>query len=78
MRSAGVRYERLEKRKTRNDKDEKNRPLTKDKAKARDYAEIENLAKGGPIAMADYIILNTGTLEEYKAQINKLLTIVSN
>ena len=74
-----LRYERLEKRKTEtDDKDVKYRPLTKEQAKARDFAEIENLAKGGPIARADYMILNTGTLEDYLIQINKFLTIVSN
>ena len=30
----------------------------------RDYAEIENLEKGGPIAIADYYLLNDGTREE--------------
>ncbi|MBI4427385.1 MAG: AAA family ATPase [Candidatus Magasanikbacteria bacterium] len=70
-----LRYERLEKRKIEaNDKDVKNRPLTKEQAKARDYAEIENLDKGGPIAMADYMILNTSTLEDYKKQIEEFLT----
>lgn len=74
-----LRYGRLEKRKIQaDDKDVKYRPLTQEQAKARDFAEIENLAKGGPIAMADYLITNTGTLEEYLTQINKFLTIVSN
>lgn len=74
-----LRYERLEKRKIEaTDKDVKYRPLTKEQAKTRDYAEIENLAKGGPIAMADYMILNTGTLEDYKEQINTFLTIAAN
>lgn len=69
-----LRYERLEKRQTeKNDKDVKNRPLTKEQAQSRDYAEIENMAKGGPIAMADYMILNTGTFEEYKNQIEKFI-----
>lgn len=34
------------------------RPLTLEEANTRDYAEIENLEKGGPIAMADYFIIN--------------------
>lgn len=70
-----LRYERLEKRKVEaDDKDVKNRPLTKEQAKSRDFAEIENLAKGGPIAMADFMICNTGTLENYKKQISAFLT----
>jgi len=34
------------------------RPLTLEEAKNRDVAEIENLHKGGPIAMADFVLLN--------------------
>lgn len=40
------------------------RPFTKEEAQSRDWAQIENLAIAGPIAMADYMILNTGTLED--------------
>lgn len=52
------------------------RPLTADEATARDYAEIENLEKGGPIAIADRYITNNGTADELidsiKAYINNL------
>lgn len=34
------------------------RPLTAEEAEARDRAEIENSAKGGPIAVADFTIIN--------------------
>ena len=34
------------------------RPLTEDEITAREYSEIENLEKGGPIANADYTIVN--------------------
>ena len=40
------------------------RPLTAPEAASRDRAEIENLAKAGPIVMADYTIINETTLEE--------------
>ncbi|MCL2706921.1 MAG: AAA family ATPase [Dehalococcoidia bacterium] len=40
------------------------RPLTKEEAFSRDVAEILNLNKGGPIAMADYTIINEGSLED--------------
>jgi len=36
------------------------RPLTKEQVTAREYAEIENLEKGGPIANADYTLTNDG------------------
>ena len=64
--SKDIRYDRLTKREIR--------PLTKEEAISRDYAEIENLAKGGPIAMADYYILNDGTVENY---INDLEIIIN-
>lgn len=57
------RYERLEKREIR--------PLTKEQAKNRDIAEIENSAKGGPIAFADYYILNNDSIEKYKENLKK-------
>ena len=60
-----IRYNRLSEREIR--------PLTNEQAKDRDIAEIENSAKGGPIAYADYFIFNNGTVEEYK---NRLLEIL--
>ena len=39
----------------------------------RDRSEIENLEKGGPIAAADYYVLNDGDLEKMKAQIKAIL-----
>ena len=42
------------------------RPLTNEQAEARDIAEIENLEKGGPIAMADHFIMNAGSETDLK------------
>lgn len=68
-----LRYERLEKRVlAKSDTALRDRPATKTAAESRDYAEIENLNKGGPIAMADYTILNTGTLEYFKKQLDEI------
>ena len=39
----------------------------------RDRSEIENLEKGGPIAAADYYILNNGTIEESTARLDEIL-----
>jgi dephospho-CoA kinase len=50
-----IRYERLQKRRVR--------PLKPEEARSRDYAEIENANKGGPIAMADYTIINDSSVE---------------
>lgn len=66
--SPEIRYGRLEKR-TIIDEKMKNRPIKKEDAKLRDYSEIENIEKAGPIAMADYYVLNNGSKEEL---INKL------
>ena len=60
-----IRYERLEKREIR--------PLTSDEANKRDIAEIENLAKGGPISFADYFISNNGTLKDYEIRLKEIL-----
>ena len=62
----GIRYNRLTTREIR--------PLTNEEALKRDVAEIENLAKGGPIALADYYILNNGSVDEY---INRLENIIN-
>jgi dephospho-CoA kinase len=63
-----LRYSRLKQRKIR--------PLSPEQAKARDFAEIENVNKGGPIAMADYMINNDSTLESLIAQTNKIIKAV--
>ena len=39
----------------------------------RDYNEIENLEKGGPIAMADYFIVNDGSISSTHKKIDKVL-----
>ena len=49
------------------------RPFTTEEAKTRDWTEIENLEKGGPIAMADHFIINEGDVESYDATIEKVL-----
>lgn len=49
------------------------RPLTEQEAMERDWNEIENLEKGGPIAIADHFVINDGTLEDLHAQLDKIL-----
>lgn len=46
------------------------RPLTVEEADQRDWAEIENLEKGGPIAIADHYIINNGNLDHFHEQID--------
>lgn len=60
-----LRYERLGSRKVR--------ALTVAEAVNRDRAEIENLNKGGPIAMADFIIQNDGSLTGLRRQVARVM-----
>ena len=68
-----LRYERLEAR-TRIDEQMRNRPMTRKQAEARDCAEIENIEKGGPIAMANYCIQNLGGVEELREDVGRFLS----
>ena len=72
-----LRYARLEDRDLEGDYKQRFRSLTKKEARARDYSEIENLEKGGPIAMADFTIMNTGTIEELRNDINNILSQIT-
>jgi dephospho-CoA kinase len=38
-------------------------------SKSRDYAEIENIEKAGPIGIADYYFTNNSTPEEFKQKL---------
>lgn len=73
--SPKTRYQRLEDRRLRyqDDPKMKYRSFSKQEAKARDYAEIENIEKAGPISMADFTIINEGALEDLHQQINEIL-----
>jgi dephospho-CoA kinase len=46
------------------------RPYTLAEADKRDWAEIENLEKGGPIAIADHYIMNNGNIDHFHQQID--------
>ena len=63
--SPRIRYDRLEKRTFR--------PLSKEQVWKRDLAEIQNLEKAGPIALADFIIQNDHGKEELKRDLKQLL-----
>lgn len=68
-----LRYERLGNRNIEDDESRRFRSLTEIEAKLRDYAEIENIEKGGPIVMADFTIINTGTIDEIKEKVRDIL-----
>jgi dephospho-CoA kinase len=63
--SPATRYQRLSKRPIR--------PLTVEEAVSRDLAEIENINKGGPIAMADLTIINKSSLEDLERETKEIV-----
>lgn len=63
-----IRYGRLGNRQVR--------PLTPPQAASRDRSEIENLNKGSPIAMADFTILNNGSIKDLKKQVEKTIASI--
>ena len=50
------------------------RPLTVEEAASRDKSEIENSNKGGPIAMADFTVLNETSLKGLKKETERILS----
>ena len=51
-----------------------NRRLTLEEAANRDRAEVENVNKGGPIAMADFTIINESSLKELKKEAKGIIS----
>jgi dephospho-CoA kinase len=64
--SPGTRYARLASR--------PNRRLTLEEAISRDKEEIEELRKGGPIAMADFTIINESSLESLRKEAEGIIS----
>jgi len=54
------------------------RPLTLEEAALRDYYEIENLDKGGPIAIADYYVYNNELLEDLELKYHSFCDWLKN
>jgi dephospho-CoA kinase len=78
--SPKIRYQRLEGRaeKHGSDKDLRFRSFTKEEAAKRDRAEIENLHKAGPIAMAEYTLINNKKLSDLHKQIDEISEEIYN
>jgi dephospho-CoA kinase len=68
--SPKIRYERLGKRPVR--------PLTPEECLSRDYAQIENLFQGGPIAIADYTVINEGSKKDLYEQVDRIINDLDN
>jgi dephospho-CoA kinase len=63
--SPRIRYARLSSR--------LDRSLTQEEAAERDVSEIENVNKGGPIAMADFTIINEYSLENLEKEVKRII-----
>jgi len=50
------------------------RPLTLEEAANRDKSEIENSNKGGPIAIANFTIVNEASMKELKKETERILS----
>lgn len=59
-----LRYERMANRPLR--------PLTQQGVDERDWAEIEGIEKGGPIAIADYFVHNDGTIDALQKRLAEI------
>jgi dephospho-CoA kinase len=74
-----LRYKRISTRVSdTNDKNLRNRSFTKEEAMSRDYAELEKLNKGGPIAMADFTIVNNKEIKFLEDQIKEIYGEIEN
>ncbi len=60
-----VRYRRLATR--------PERPLTEEEAQTRDIAQLKRLSQGGPIALADFVVVNEGSVEELQYQLDSVI-----
>lgn len=65
-----IRYSRLTQR--------KERTFTKDEARERDINEIEITNKGGPIAIADYLVKNETSKDDFYKELEEFLRIISD
>lgn len=66
--SPKMRYARLGKRSVR--------PLTSEEAQSRDYSQIGNIAQAGPIAIADWTIINEGDRKDLFKKLNMLVKVL--
>lgn len=63
-----TRYARLKKREFR--------PMDEETTRERDKAQIENLHQGGPIAIADFLVINEGSLDEMYKELDKVMEMI--
>ena len=73
-----IRYERLLNQKYEKEKDPNmiRRHYKPEEAQSRDHAEIEKLNKGGPIAMADFKIINEGPKKDLIRNVENIMKVI--
>ena len=49
------------------------RPLKEEELISRDYSQIENLHQAGPIARADWTVVNEGSKEDLDKELDKII-----
>lgn len=49
------------------------RPLTLQESEERDWAQLNRLTQGTPIALADYMVVNEGTKEEFQRKLDEAM-----
>ncbi|MBI4188186.1 MAG: dephospho-CoA kinase, partial [Chloroflexi bacterium] len=54
------------------------RPLTPEEAAGRDRTEIEHINKGGPIAMANFTIINESSLADLRRETKTIISRIKN
>ena len=47
---------------------------TEEEAQSRDYSQIINLSQAGPIALADYTIMNTGSMTDIYSRVDEAIS----
>jgi dephospho-CoA kinase len=52
----------------------RDRKLTPAEAAGRDWAEVENTDKGGPMAMADFALINESSLENLRQEAERIIS----
>ena len=65
MAPPSTRYERLGKRTVRR--------FTREECEQRDISQLDNLHQGGPIAMADFIVINEGTIADLVGSMENII-----
>lgn len=54
------------------------RPLSEKEVQTRDYTEIENIEKGGPVAIADHFILNNSSLQNFQKEVENYIEEITH